>query len=198
RVLVSRPIINIRKLTLPKELGLSFQELTSGGGMGALLHVRTEVEPRREKTPVVRSPQRKPRVLPAVAGYEVTRLPLDDGPMPTALAWHNGKLFVASLNGGIYVAEDSDGDGLPDRYRRFGDYLSAPFGLLSDGKDLLVTHRHELLRLKNDGRRSEVVATGWGVSADYHDWAVGPVRDAAGRYYLSLSCQEDARPSAAR
>src|SRR5262249_53134597 len=57
RVLVSRPIINIRKLTLPKELGLSFQELTSGGGMGALLHVRTEVEPRREKTPVVRSPQ---------------------------------------------------------------------------------------------------------------------------------------------
>jgi hypothetical protein len=140
---------------------------------------------------------RKPRILPAMAGYEVIRLPLDDGPMPTALAWHNGNLFVASLKGGILIAEDTDGDGLPDRYRNFGDFLSAPFGLLSDGKDLLVAHRHELLRLKKDGRRSEVIATGWGVSADYHDWAVGPVRDAAGRFCLSLSCQEDARPPAA-
>jgi hypothetical protein len=123
-----------------------------------------------------------------MAGYEVTRLPLDDRVMPTALAFRKGKLLVASLKGGLYEVE---GD---SRYRRFGDYLSAPFGLLVEADDVLVAHRHELLRLKDNGKRSEVIATGWGVSADYHDWAVGPVRDAAGNYYLSLSCQEDDRP----
>jgi mono/diheme cytochrome c family protein len=198
RFSVPQARISIRQPRLPKGKGIwLYAEEVSSGSMRGELRFGTEIEPRREKSQENQLPKRKLRILPAMAGYEVTRLPLDDGPMPTALAWHEGKLFIASLKGGIYIAEDSDGDGLPDRYRLFSDYLSAPFGLLSDGKDLFVSHRHELLRLKNDGRHSEVIATGWGVSADYHDWAVGPVRDAAGCYYLSLSCQEDARPSAA-
>jgi mono/diheme cytochrome c family protein len=167
------------------------------GSFETVLELRSTVKPARSKASAAPLAPRKARVLPAMPGYDVIRLPLDDSPMPTALAWHNGKLLVASLKGGIYLAEDTDGDGLPDHYRLFGDYLSAPFGLLSEGADVLVSHRHELLRLKNDGRRAEVVATGWGVSADYHDWAVGPVRDNAGNCFLSLSCQEDDRPRAA-
>ncbi len=155
---------------------------------------RTAAAPLHEPSESLSTTAPRPRKLPAMAGYEVVRLALPDGPMPTALAFHKGKLLVASLKGGIFVAEDTDGDGLPDRYRRLGDYLSAPFGLLVEGNDIVVSHRHELLRLKEDGKRSEVIATGWGVSADYHDWAVGPVRDSSGCYYLSLSCQEDERP----
>jgi glucose/arabinose dehydrogenase len=138
------------------------------------------VEPKVSKTA---------RRLPAMAGYEVTRLPLDDQVMPTAIAFINGKPMVASLKGGLYEIE---GD---SKYRRFGDYLSAPFGLLVEGDTVVVAHRHELLRIKGRGIRSDVMATGWGVSADYHEWAVGPVCDAAGNYYLSLSCQEDDRPA---
>lgn len=198
RFFVSQARFDIRPPRFQQGQGLSLGvDAVSSGSLKGELHFGSDVQPRREDLDEIAVPKRKPRTLPAMAGYEVTRLPLDDAVMPTALTWHDGRLFVASLKGGIFVAEDSDGDGLPDRYRRYGDYLSAPFGLLSDGKDLLVTHRHELLRLKNDGKRSEVVATGWGVSADYHDWDVGPVRDAAGRFYLSLSCQEDERPRAA-
>ncbi len=65
-----------------------------------------------------------------------------------------------------------------------------------------VIHKHALLRLHDtdrDGRadRIETLASGWGVTDDYHDWAVGLEHDAAGNYYVALPCQQDDRTAAA-
>ena len=43
----------------------------------------------------------------------------------------------------------------------------------------------------------QFVADGWGYTPDYHDWAVGLERDAAGNYYATLPCQQDDRSPAA-
>jgi hypothetical protein len=42
-------------------------------------------------------------------------------------------------------------------------------------------------------RSRELVAGGWGVTDDYHDWAVGLVRGQEGEYYVGLPCQQDKR-----
>jgi glucose/arabinose dehydrogenase/mono/diheme cytochrome c family protein len=146
------------------------------------------------------APAKSMDVLP---GYEVTRLSLPDGPMPTAIAPRgDGSLLVASLKGEVFSLTDSDGDGTVDRYRPYSDTLSAPFGLLVEKGSTLVIAKQELLRLfDEDGddfaERAEVVASGWGVTADYHDWMVGPIADGAGNYYLAASCQQDKRSARA-
>ena len=73
----------------------------------------------------------------------------------------------------------------------FAEGLAAPYGILSDGDDLLVSHKPEVLRLSDrdgDGRADEfgVLAAGWGFSDDYHDWTAGLVRDGRGDLYVGL------------
>ncbi|HLF23586.1 MAG TPA: hypothetical protein VI565_06645, partial [Burkholderiales bacterium] len=41
------------------------------------------------------------------------------------------------------------------------------------------------------------IASGWGHTDDYHDWAVGLPRDEEGNYYVALPCQQDERTAAA-
>lgn len=141
--------------------------------------------------------------LTGLPGYEIARLPLRDGPMPTGLAFHSdGTMFLTSLKGGVFRLVDSNKDGELDTYLKFADDLASPFGLLIEGDDILVSHKPELLRLKDTNRdgyadRADVVSSGWGVTADYHDWMVGPVVAKEGGYYLALSCQQDKRSPAA-
>jgi hypothetical protein len=122
--------------------------------------------------------------------------------MPTAMACRpDGTVLVTSLKGGVYVARDSDGDGELDLYQPFFDELASPFGVVATGNEVLVGHKHELLRLFDDDHddfceRAEVVSTGWGVTFDYHDWMVGPVPDGQGNSLLALSCQQDRRSAA--
>ncbi|MFO0947940.1 MAG: hypothetical protein U1D30_18805 [Planctomycetota bacterium] len=76
-----------------------------------------------------------------------------------------------------------------------------PFGLMAEGNDVVVIHKPELLRLSDkddDGRaeHAEVLATGWGVTFDYHDWAVGLVKDKENAYYIAPSVQQDSRSPA--
>lgn len=143
------------------------------------------------------------RELSGLPGYEIVRLSLPDGPMPTGMAFHDdGSMFLTSLKGGVFRLVDSNHDGEFDTYLKFADDLSSPFGLLVEGDDILVSHKPELLRLKDTNRdgfadRTEVVAAGWGVTSDYHDWMVGPVAAKEGGYYLALSCQQDKRSPAA-
>jgi mono/diheme cytochrome c family protein len=126
-------------------------------------------------------------------GLTGVRLRLPASIMPTALAWtDDGTLAFTSLKGHVYLARDTDGDGLEDALTVFEEGLAAPFGILADGKDLLVAHKPELLRLRDtdgDGRCDEriVVADGWGYTHDYHDWTTGPVRDANGNLFLAIS-----------
>ncbi|MBX9653024.1 hypothetical protein K2Y11_05325, partial [bacterium] len=142
------------------------------------------------------APRRELRGLP---GYEIVRLSLPDGPMPTGMAFHkDGSMFLTSLKGGVFRLVDSNKDGEFDTYLKFADDLASPFGILVEGDDILVSHKPELVRLKDsnlDGfaDRADVVSSGWGVTSDYHDWMVGPVVAKEGGYYLALSCQQDKR-----
>lgn len=139
------------------------------------------------------------RKFDTVPGYETTRLPVPTWAMPTGIAWRvDGAMLITELKGSVLRVLDSDKDGDPDQFRPFADHLSAPFGILVEGDEVLVCHKPELLRLVDrdgDGRadRSEVVASGWGVTSDYHDWSVGPVRGKDGALYLTPACQQDSR-----
>ncbi len=148
---------------------------------------------------------------PPASGYVVKRLPLPADVLPSSLAVRSdGTLMVASMDGEVLRAEDSDGDGLPDRYVRWAGTLPHwPLGMRFDGHDLLLATRGALLRLSDrdgDGRAERWVTLGdaWDVSRDHHDWTTGVVpwpgsekgwvvcpvtddtrdRDVAGRHYL--------------
>jgi len=160
--------------------------------------------PRMEvAAPEIVSDSPEPVTLVVVPGYEATRLPVSDEWMPTALAWRpDGTLIVTSLKGRVWLAWDSDDDGLEDTIRPFSDELAAPFGAAAHGKYVDVINKYALLRLfdeDDDGRaeRTVTLASGWGHTADYHDWAVGLPRDDEGSYYVALSCQQDERSSVA-
>jgi mono/diheme cytochrome c family protein len=141
--------------------------------------------------------------LDVVPGFAAVRLPLDDQCMPTGLAWRpDGTLIVASLEGRVWLARDSDGDGLEDTIAPFSDDLAAPYGVAATGDAIDVINKYGLLRLLDtdrDGRadRTEQIASGWGHTRDYHDWAVGLERDAQGNYYIALPCEQDKRSEAA-
>jgi mono/diheme cytochrome c family protein len=144
-----------------------------------------------------------PARLEVAPGWQAMRLPLPASIMPTGLAWRaDGAMAFTSLKGQVHLARDTDGDGLEDCLTTFADGLAAPYGLAADHNDLDVIHKPALVRLRDangDGRaeRSELLASGWGHTADYHDWAVGLPRDADGNYYVGLPCQQDDRTAAA-
>jgi hypothetical protein len=149
------------------------------------------------------APVREAEVLDCMPGFRVTQLPISDEIMPTAIAWRrDGTLVVASLKGRVWLARDSDGDGLEDRIWPFSDELAAPYGLATGDDYVDVLHKSALLRLYDedrDGRadRTETIASGWGHTDDYHDWAVGLPCDRDGSYFVALPCQQDERDAAA-
>ncbi len=128
----------------------------------------------------------------SVPGFTGVRLPLSRSIMPTSLNWRaDGTLVFTSLKGHVWLAKDTDADGLPDTLEPFEEGLAAPFGVLPVGDDLLVAHKPEVIRLRDtngDDRADarEVVSTGWGYSDNYHDWTTGLVRDSRGDIYFGL------------
>lgn len=146
----------------------------------------------------------EPVTLDVIPGYEAVQLPLVADAMPTGLAWRaDGTLVASSLKGRIWQAWDSDEDGLEDHIEPFSDELAAPYGVaIANSQSIDCTNKYGLLRLwdrDGDGRAesTEVLASGWGHTSDYHDWAVGLPRDDQGRYYIALPCQQDDRTLAA-
>ena len=128
----------------------------------------------------------------SVPGFEGMRLPVKTSIMPTAMTWtSDGQLAFTSLKGHVYIAHDTDGDGLQDNLTIFEEGLAAPYGIIADGPDLIVSHKPEMVRLSDtdgDGRADErtVVASGWGYTDNYHDWTCGIVRDSLGNLYVGL------------
>ncbi len=109
---------------------------------------------------------------------------------------------MASLKGRVWIASDTDGDGIEDMFRPFSDELATPYGLSAGEGHVDVVCKFALLRLidaDSDGRAERIVtlASGWGHTADYHDWAVGLPQDDDGCYYVGLPCQQDDRSVAA-
>lgn len=155
----------------------------------------TPVQPRPE-------PAASAAVLPWVPGYRTIRFPLPKNVLPVSIAFLTDDTpIVGSLRGGIYMATDSDKDGLYDGWRRYSDYLAAPFGLLVEPDGIVVSHKPELVRLVDRDRdgfaeRTEVIATGWGYTHDYHDWTFGVVKDRRDRYVVTLGSdyQQKGRP----
>lgn len=140
--------------------------------------------------------------LPIVPGFEALRLAVPPTEMITGLAWRpDGTLVATSLKGSVLLGRDTDGDELEDQWLPFADELAAPYGVETSGDAIDVINKFGLLRLYDqdgDGRaeRTEVVASGWGYSADYHDWAIGLPRTADGHYFVGLPCQQDDRSAA--
>jgi hypothetical protein len=107
------------------------------------------------------------------------------------------------LKGRVWLARDTDQDGLEDRLSGFSDELAAPFGVATGkdhaGKDYVdVVNKYALLRLYDEDEdlradRVRTLASGWGHTTDYHDWAVGLPSDGAGGYFVGTACQQDRR-----
>jgi mono/diheme cytochrome c family protein/glucose/arabinose dehydrogenase len=141
--------------------------------------------------------------LKVVPGFDAVRLPVTDQAMPTGLAWRSdGTMVVSSLEGRVWLAHDTDGDSLEDRLVPFSDELAAPYGVCAAAESIDVINKYGLLRLTDtDGDshadRTQLLASGWGHTRDYHDWAVGLPRDSEGNYYMSLPCQQDERTEVA-
>jgi mono/diheme cytochrome c family protein len=150
------------------------------------------------------SPAVPAAAMNVVPGYEGVRLPLAEDEMPISLAWRgDGTMILCSLKGRVCLVRDTDGDGLEDTIQPLSDELAAPYGAAAKEGAIDVIAKYGLLRLYDrdgDGHaeRTEVLASGWGYTPDYHDWAVGLEKDRQGNYYIALPCQQDNRsPEAA-
>lgn len=147
--------------------------------------------------------------LAVVPGLKAERLPLDERMMPTAMTWAvaaqgetpdiyaPAPMFVASLEGRVWKVHSDDRIAKP-----FSPVLPTPYGLVARGESggyVDVVTKSGLLRLHGSDRSyPEVVsnlASGWGFTDDYHDWAVGLVEQ-DGRYIIALPCQQDKRGEA--
>tara|TARA_R110002049_G_scaffold27321_2_gene94107 strand:- start:221201 stop:222763 length:1563 start_codon:yes stop_codon:yes gene_type:complete len=77
-------------------------------------------------------------------------------------------------------------------YHQFASALHEPLGLLRDGDSLITTQRTEVTRMRDlDGDdvadEYETVASGWGVTGHYHEYAYGPERDGDGNLWITLN-----------
>ncbi len=137
--------------------------------------------------------------LDCVPGYEAIQLPLPREEMPISFAWGpTGQFYFGSLKGHVLQLFDDDQDGLHERYEVISDELPTPYGLRVHPSGLDVLAKFALLRLTPADPpwkkwNIQVVADGWGYTADYHDWAVGLEVDPQGNYYMALPCQQDDR-----
>ena len=182
---------------------LSIPAASTAGEVAWEVEYRTHLPVDRFFVPRAEAVASQSTTLEVVPGFEAQRLPLPRSIMPTGFAWRpDGALVVCSLKGRVWIARDTDGDGLEDTMRQFSDELAAPYGLAAHGDAVDVINKYGLLRLwdrDGDGRadRTETVASGWGHTADYHDWAIGLPRDEQGNYYIAFPCQQDDRSAAA-
>ena len=180
-------------------MGISAPGL-SLGPTGQVITLRYTATLKRDQSKVRITPKVVPLVPESVSstpGFTGTRLPISRGIMPTALTWlSDRRLALTSLKGHVFLARDTNGDGVEDRLHVFERGLAAPYGILASDNDLLVSHKPELIRLTDKGGKSDpsdgrasarsVLASGWGYTDNYHDWTCGIVRDKAGNLYVGL------------
>ena len=137
-----------------------------------------------------------------VRGFSAKRLPLSSDIMPSAFAWDaEGNLVFGTLKGQVLRAADKNGDRLEDSLTTIADGLPTPYGAAVQGKSIDVVTKNAVLRLdvdeKHEADQIQAVASGWGYTDDYHDWAIGLIRGDEGEYYIGLPCQQDQRSEAA-
>ncbi len=194
-----------QSLELESPNALKLTAAQSSAAFEWTLRLSSNLPPDRFQLPAVPTTVSPMVALDVVPGYSVTQLPLPRDEMPTAMAWRSsGEMFVASLKGRVLQVIDSDADSLGDRFKVISDDLPAPYGLAVNADSVDVLCKTSLIRLSRSASAEvqapfdqQVVADGWGYTADYHDWAVGLQRDIDGGYFMALPCQQDDRSPAA-
>ncbi|MGH7223770.1 MAG: hypothetical protein ACRELF_11115, partial [Gemmataceae bacterium] len=176
--------------------------LLSADKEGALrLVLRYESEIPIDRFPEMPQPPaaaRKGEPVQVAPGFRGERLPLPPDIMPTGLCWRpDGRLIFSSLKGQVFQAIDTDGDGIEDRLQLLADGLPAPYGVHAESDYVDISAKYALLRLHNAPTerrwRIDAIASGWGYSSDYHDWAMGLPRNERGEYFVGIPCQQDKR-----
>lgn len=104
----------------------------------------------------------------------------------------NGKLAVASRRGEIWMVDNPLSDQVgPSNFHLFAQGLHEPLGLAERDGWLYVTQRPEVSRLRDTNKDGladefEVVADGWEVSGDYHEYAFGSKFDREHNLWVTL------------
>jgi glucose/arabinose dehydrogenase len=107
-------------------------------------------------------------------------------PMP------DGKMAVGTRRGEIWLIENPYAKDPKDaRFTRFAHGMHEVLGLAQKDGWLYVTHRPDVSRIKDtngDGKADvfEVVAQGWEISGDYHEYAIGSHFDKDGNIWITL------------
>lgn len=144
------------------------------------------------------------------SGLASQRLPLPSTIMPTALCWvPNGNLAFCTLNGQVLVLNERVEPTAPNAVRLLLDGLPAPYGIAAEAQadenglySLDIAAKHGVIGTIADLDPvinlsiTSVKASGWGYTADYHDWTAGLIPAKEGGYYVGLPCQQDARSDA--
>jgi glucose/arabinose dehydrogenase len=127
--------------------------------------------------------------------YPITTFEIPEGEVLEAGAFQrmpDGRLAVATRRGEIWMIRNPLAEEVSaEQFQRYAHGLHEPLGLALREDWLYVTQRPDISRLRDtngDGRadRFEVVAEGWEISGDYHEYAFGSKFDAAGNQWVVL------------
>lgn len=169
----------------------------------ATLTLRYETDIPVDRLPVMVNSvtELQPRSLDLGPGILATRLPLSNDIMPTGLSWsQNGELIFSCLKGRVFLASDRNHDGIEDSLMLIADGLPAPYGVYAGPDYIDVASKPALYRISRNSSPSshvELLASGWGYTLDYHDWAIGLPRSSSGEYFLGIPCEQDRRSASA-
>jgi len=176
-----------------KPFGRYFSRIENEDGKAyCVIRYSSRLEPPPLNVTLKPLPPSNSHKITSMPGFKGVQLPVSTKIMPTAMTvLDDRRLAFASLEGHVYIAEDTDGDGVEDELTMFEEGLSAPYGIIQDGDSLLVSHKPEILRLRDtdgDGRADErtVFSSGWGFNDNYHDWTCGIAKDASGNFYVGI------------
>lgn len=127
--------------------------------------------------------------------YKITPFEIPDGAVLECSAVQmmpDGRLAAASRRGEIWMVENPLATTVPaSSFRRFAHGLHEPLSLAEKDGWLYATQRPDVSRLRDedgDGKADvfEVVADGWGITGDYHEYAFGSKFDANGDIWVVL------------
>ncbi|MEZ6065387.1 MAG: hypothetical protein R3B90_06680 [Planctomycetaceae bacterium] len=127
--------------------------------------------------------------------YPITRFTAPEGEVIEASAFQlmpDGKVAVASRRGEVWMIEDAFGKEVgPTQFKRFAHGLHEVLSLAEKEGWLYITQRCDLSRIRdNDGDgvadEFDVVADGWEISGDYHEYAFGSKFDDEGNIWITL------------
>jgi hypothetical protein len=105
----------------------------------------------------------------------------------------DGRVLASTRRGEVWLIDPSPArQGKPAPCIRFAEGLQEPLGLLRVEDWIYTAQRGELTRFKDldgDDRADlfETVCEAWEISGNYHEYAFGPRRDAAGDFWITLN-----------